>query len=344
MKLLQEVLQLETGDALLWLEKYMKKHFGYSQYSGGKLHTFFRAPQKGGIPVCLVAHVDTVHQRPPKFNEIMIDKGMVCAPTIGLGADDRAGVWAILKILHEGLRPHVLFTDEEERGCQGAREVCKYLDREWIEDDRLDIRCLIQMDRRGEKDSVFYDCTGNKEWIAWVNSFGFEKAWGSCTDVRILSPAWGVASVNLSTGYYHEHSQHHFMVVPHTVATMKKVCKMLSSPPEKVVEFREEKTYSNSYPSGNFPQERQGPWTGYLGADGFPREDEHWRCLRCACLNDPPCLSTRRLCDRCENGAVGQGTPAANGHASKASATANGKAEQRASWLDTALNGKSFFP
>ena len=54
---------------------------------------------KGSIPVALVAHVDTVFTSPPKEEEIFYDSEKnVMWSEVGLGADDRAGVFSILKI------------------------------------------------------------------------------------------------------------------------------------------------------------------------------------------------------------------------------------------------------
>lgn len=38
----------------------------------------------------------------------------------GLGADDRAGIFAIIQIIKSGLRPHIILTTDEEVGGVGA--------------------------------------------------------------------------------------------------------------------------------------------------------------------------------------------------------------------------------
>ena len=67
----------------------------------------------GEIPIALVAHMDTVFAKP--VSNLFYDekKGVLWSPE-GLGADDRAGVFAILKILQTGLRPSVILTTDEE--------------------------------------------------------------------------------------------------------------------------------------------------------------------------------------------------------------------------------------
>ena len=73
----------------------------------------------GDIPILLVSHLDTVLYEPPKTLYTTKDRNVIMGKK-GLGADDRAGVFAILKILKAGLRPSVLLTTGEEIGGLGA--------------------------------------------------------------------------------------------------------------------------------------------------------------------------------------------------------------------------------
>ena len=56
----------------------------------------------GDIPVALVAHMDTVFKTQPQNIFYDKDKCVMWSPE-GLGAEDRAGVFAIIKILQAGL-------------------------------------------------------------------------------------------------------------------------------------------------------------------------------------------------------------------------------------------------
>ena len=58
----------------------------------------------GDIPVALVAHLDTVYRTPVSNLYYDQRKGVLWSPD-GLGADDRAGVFAILRIIQDGYRP-----------------------------------------------------------------------------------------------------------------------------------------------------------------------------------------------------------------------------------------------
>ena len=77
----------------------------------------------GNIPIALIAHMDTVFKIP--VSDLYYDqkKGVLWSPE-GLGADDRAGIFAIIKILQDGLRPSVILTTGEEDGGVGACAIC----------------------------------------------------------------------------------------------------------------------------------------------------------------------------------------------------------------------------
>lgn len=151
---------------------------------------------KGDIPVLLVAHLDIVHKAPPTTILYDTRKQMLWSPT-GIGGDDRCGVYAILEITKK-YKPYVLFTTDEETGASGARAFVK-------EVDELPVNFVIEIDRRGFQQAVFYEC-GNKDFQKFITSYGFRKEYGSFTDISIISPAYDVASVNLSAGYYNEHT------------------------------------------------------------------------------------------------------------------------------------------
>ena len=173
----------------------------------------------GSIPVGLVAHMDAVFATPPVNIFYDTRKNVMWSPE-GLGADDRAGVFAIIKIIESGLRPHIILTTDEEIGGIGAEELSK------LECPFKDLRYLIQLDRRGTNDCVFYDCE-NPEFTEYVEQFGFTEAWGSFSDISTLCPAWGVAGVNLSVGYKDEHSLQELLYVSPLLSTIEKVKKML---------------------------------------------------------------------------------------------------------------------
>lgn len=179
---------------------------------------------EGVIPIALVAHMDTVFVKPA--TEVYYDqrKNVLWSPQ-GLGADDRAGVFAIIQILKQGFRPHIIFTTDEEKGCLGAEALAK------SDCPFKELKYIIELDRRGTNDCVFYDCD-NKEFVDFVENYGFIEQWGSFSDISELCPLWQIAGVNLSVGYNNEHSEIETLHVSALNATIEKVKKMLSEASE----------------------------------------------------------------------------------------------------------------
>ena len=174
----------------------------------------------GDIPVALVAHLDTVFAEPAYEVYYDREKETLWSPQ-GLGADDRAGVFGIITLIKRGYHPHIILTTDEELGAIGAQKFIAENPKPFV-----DIKYIIQLDRRGVDDCVFYDC-GNEGFINYVESFDFTQAYGTFSDISVICPAWEVAGVNLSIGYINEHSHiETFHVLPF-LATVNKVAKML---------------------------------------------------------------------------------------------------------------------
>lgn len=175
----------------------------------------------GNIPIALAAHIDIVHPESSQ-KELFYDttKGVLWSPN-GLGADDRAGIFIILEILKKGYRPTIIFTTGEERGGIGATQLIKKHPAKITE-----LNYIIELDRRGSTDCVFYECE-NPEFEKYIEKFGFITQWGTYTDICEICPKWGMAGVNLSVGYEHEHTYSEILRVSWLKSTMNKVIKML---------------------------------------------------------------------------------------------------------------------
>jgi hypothetical protein len=156
----------------------------------------------GNLEIALLAHMDTIHHFP--VNEMFYDerKDVLWSPQ-GLGADDRAGIYAILNVVlkleEDDKLPHVIFTTDEELGCIGAQALAT------VECPFPQLKYIIQLDRKGFNDCVFYNCD-NQDFIRYIEEFGFQEAIGTYTDISIICPAWNICGVNLSIGYIDEHT------------------------------------------------------------------------------------------------------------------------------------------
>jgi hypothetical protein len=216
LKTFEQILKLSQPALKKVMSNFIKKK--YPKDSIFETKDFIIA--QGNIPIALAAHMDTVFDKPPK--DIFYDtrKNVMWSPE-GLGADDRAGVFAIIQIVQSGLRPHIILTTDEEKGCIGAEALSKF------DCPFEELNYVIELDRRGTNDCVFYDCD-NKDFVDYVEKFGFTETWGSFSDICEFCPEWEVAGVNLSIGYKDEHSFQELLYVSSMFATIEKVKKMLS--------------------------------------------------------------------------------------------------------------------
>lgn len=178
----------------------------------------------GELPIGLVAHIDTVWSTSPMI--IYDSEKEIMTGVHGLGADDRAGIFMILQLLEAGFRPSIIFTNGEECGGIGSLDLVK--DYRKKEKFFTDLRCLIELDRTGHCDSVYYQ-SSNSSYEKWINSFGFKTAKGTFTDISIIAPIWDVAAVNLSVGYYYEHCVNELLYIRFYEDTFDKMVKILSS-------------------------------------------------------------------------------------------------------------------
>lgn len=186
--------------------------------SGGMSWLWLPRP---GCPmdVCLVSHIDTVHPPPRKIYHDP-RAGVFWAPN-GLGADDRAGVWACMELRrHTGCM--VLLTDGEESGGRGAREATALFHAELSA-----VKFFIEIDRRGRGEMVFYnrECA---DFRSFIGGYGFCEHAGSFSDISILSPALGIVGVNLSAGYCNEHAAAEYLVEKHLLETVAKTKKIIT--------------------------------------------------------------------------------------------------------------------
>lgn len=177
---------------------------------------------RGEAPVMLVAHLDTVHREPVKDICVTHDGNILMSPQ-GIGGDDRCGVYALVSVYETAkTKPWLLFTCDEEIGGRGAEEFCTQYEQGKLPKALDKLKCLVEIDRRGSEDAVYYDCD-NEEFEAYISGKGFVTAFGSFSDISYLAPTLGVAAVNLSSGYYNAHTQHEYINRTQINAVIEKV-------------------------------------------------------------------------------------------------------------------------
>ena len=178
----------------------------------------------GEAPILLLAHLDTVHQE--RVREIIREEDRLSSPQ-GIGGDDRCGVYAITKVYDmAAVKPWLLYTCNEEIGCVGAHYFASLYDcaafPKRIMNGLAGIKCLIEIDRKGSNDAVYYDCD-NPAFEDYITSRGFVTNWGSCSDISYIAPALGRAAVNLSSGYYNAHRLYEYIIPSQVENTVRRV-------------------------------------------------------------------------------------------------------------------------
>jgi len=146
----------------------------------------------------------------------------------GIGGDDRCGVYALSKVYEQSqVKPFLLFTCDEEIGGVGADYFCKCHKQKKLPPEVDNLKCIVEIDRRGSRDAVYYGCD-NKDFEKYITSKGFVTAQGSFSDISYIAPELGTAAVNLSSGYYNAHTQHEFINCSELETVIEKVVEIVA--------------------------------------------------------------------------------------------------------------------
>lgn len=156
----------------------------------------------------ICSHLDTINDQrkakeTPKISDINIQGDYISltnnSPCSCLGGDDRCGVYIALELIKARLPYAFGFFYDEEIGGIGSKYMLQYL--------TDNITAFIGLDRRGADQAAIYGYD-NSELMALFERRGYFKVKGSFTDASNLAGMYskGVACINLSVGYYNEHT------------------------------------------------------------------------------------------------------------------------------------------
>lgn len=247
-----EKLLLRTQDEMI---DYVKSRLGnHGHVISGDGYVY----HEGTFPVLLCAHMDTVHKEIPRT---LVYANGTLSSTQGIGGDDRCGIYMIFKILKE-YDCHVVFLEDEEIGCVGAKKfakswICKKLK------DKGDLKYIIEFDRKGNNHAVTYDCD-NKEFDEFITKEFFKKEYGTCSDISYIAPELGIAAVNLSCGYYKEHNIEEWINLAEMETIIIEAKKVLERTKELETPFKYIKSYK-----------RYGYGYNYWGDYGYDYYDNY---------------------------------------------------------------------
>ncbi len=197
-QLLKFILSISKNKLKEYLISKLKKE-GYKIHIKKKY--IYCLNKNSNLNVMLTAHYDTVNEI--KKDRILLhdqEKDIIWGQG-GLGADDRAGIYAIINIVEKLKVKHILFCDEEETGGIGCRD--------FVNDKKINtnqLNWILALDRRGHDNYVSYS-NDNKEFKKFIEEFKFKEEQGSCSDLSHLMPSLNVSGANLCVGYYCEHTE-----------------------------------------------------------------------------------------------------------------------------------------
>lgn len=163
--------------------------------------------------VLLSAHLDQVHTNGRAEHFYLLDKRYIVGynnkyQRTSLGADDKNGVWIILKLLEQGVPVDFIISSSEEIGCKGIAEVEPRLT-EHIKKRPYDYHYCIVLDRRGNKDILNRGSTGKycDALATNLKNFwdkGYSVGSGSVSDTATICKY--IESVNMSVAYENPHT------------------------------------------------------------------------------------------------------------------------------------------
>lgn len=170
-----------------------------------------------GATVLLSAHMDSV-RAVLADKQLVESRGVVMADKGALGADDRAGIAIVLAVLRNIKKIDfngnikVSFSRQEEVGCVGAGRI----NPTWYEGTDL----AIIVDRKGNRDIVvgcgMPFCSDEvgffMEDVSKMADMNWQCVEGGVSDAMTFSEN-GINSINLSAGYYNEHTDKEYVVL-----------------------------------------------------------------------------------------------------------------------------------
>ena len=168
---------------------------------------------RGSKRIIVNAHMDTVASKPANIQVLHTKKDVIVSSTNSqvIGADDKNGVWSVLRLLtdEEVDTPlTALLCVAEETGCNGSDYAMQHHS-DYFED------CVfnITIDRRGDTDIVIENCDitlcsneMQKQLAVWGKPFGLVTTQGSISDVSNIVEHLKINGINLFAGYHGAHT------------------------------------------------------------------------------------------------------------------------------------------
>lgn len=165
---------------------------------------------------CIIAHMDQITTNKGPYR-IVESNGLIYGihksdgTRCGLGCDDSNGICIALQLLEELPDIKCVFTTEEETGAKGATEAC------FNTDFLYNVGYFLQADRRGSSDLITHTNCIDIVTDSFLNDlqplmeqYNYKENYGTFTDVGEFVANLGICGVNISCGYYKEHTANEY--------------------------------------------------------------------------------------------------------------------------------------
>ena len=184
-------------------------------YTKDKMGNIYVVKGESDVYPTMVSHIDTVHKYNPFYqvhqagrNIFAVDK--TNCEKLGVGGDDKVGVFLTLKMLEERDIFKAAFFVDEEIGCVGSR-ACNF---DFFSDSSLVLEC----DRKGRLDFVnnisgtkLYSREFSDSLQPILERYSRTEVGGGMTDVLEIAYNTKVCVANMSCGYYNPHTDDEFV-------------------------------------------------------------------------------------------------------------------------------------
>ena len=84
------------------------------------------------------------------------------------------------------------------------------------------LQLIVEIARRESSDAIYCNCD-NPDPEDYISNKGFKTDYETFSDILVVTPASGIAAVNLSSGYYNTYQLHEYINRAELEATISKV-------------------------------------------------------------------------------------------------------------------------
>jgi tripeptide aminopeptidase len=185
---------------------------------------------------CVVSHKDTVHDMHKDF-KIAEHHGMMTAwneknEQVGIGGDDKVGVYITLEMLRHFDNIKVVFFSQEEIGCIGssASDTTFFDNVGYIfECDRKDVLGSNTRDFVDNISGRMYSKSFKKIIRAVLSKYNYKATSGGLTDVDVLKDEVDICMANMSCGYFLPHTDQEYIITDLVLQTRDMVQELIET-------------------------------------------------------------------------------------------------------------------